>query len=274
MATLLGEQVGQTVGYRVRFEARVSAETKIEVLTEGILTRMLQEDNALEGVAAVLFDEFHERNLQADVALALARECQNILRPDLKLLIMSATLDVAGLSSLLADSDVVRSAGKMFPVEVFYRPSALDIPIWGKVASACKEALKAQPSGDILAFLPGQREIERCLETLEVAGTEAVILPLYGDLTPDAQQKALLPIHGRRKIILSTSIAETSLTIEGVTVVIDSGLARVPKFDPRSGFTRLVTQAISIDSATQRAGRAGRLGPGICYRLWSETNHA
>lgn len=274
MAQLLGETVGETVGYRVRFESKVSSKTRIEVLTEGILTRMLQDDNALEGVGLVIFDEFHERSLQADLALALARECQSVLRPDLRLLIMSATLDVAGLSSILDGSRVVRSQGKMYPVEVAYRPSAADVPVWVRVSSAVREALKTHATGDVLAFLPGQGEIERCRQLLEEAATGALILPLYGDLPQERQQEALMPVPGRRKVVLATSIAETSLTIEGVTVVVDSGLARVPRFDPRSGFTRLETQSISQDAATQRTGRAGRLAPGTCYRLWAEGTHA
>ena len=274
MAWLVGEDVGETVGYRVRFESKVSGKTRIEVLTEGILTRMLQDDNALEGVGLVIFDEFHERSLQADLALALARECQSVLRPDLRILIMSATLDVAGLASVLEGSRVVRSAGRMYPVFIQYRPSSADAPVWGSVASAVREALRVHPSGDVLAFLPGQGEIERCRKILEETVQDALILPLYGDLSAEAQQQALMPVPGRRKVVLATSIAETSLTIEGVAIVVDSGLARVPKFDPRSGFTRLETQPISQDAATQRAGRAGRLGPGTAYRLWAEGKQA
>jgi len=273
MAQLLGQHVGQTVGYRVRFEARVSAQTRIEVLTEGVLARLLQEDNALEGVGAVLFDEFHERSLQADVALALARECQSVLRPELRLLIMSATLDVAGLSGLLAGSRVVRSRGTLYPVQILYRPASPHTPLHERVAATIQEAFKRDTTGDILAFLPGQAEIEKCRQRLEANQLAAEVLPLYGDLPQEAQQRALMPMAGKRKVILSTSLAETSLTIEGVTVVIDSGQARVPRFDPRSGFTRLETQSISQDAATQRAGRAGRLAPGTCYRLYSEANH-
>ena len=274
MAQLLGEPLGQTVGYRIRFEAMVSAQTRIEVVTEGILTRMLQDDNALEGIGAVLFDEFHERSLQADLALALARECQSILRPELRLLIMSATLDVAGLSALLEGSAVVRSQGRMFPVELRYRPGLPDQPVWGLVASAVREALREQTDGDVLAFLPGQAEIERCRQILADTVPDVLALPLYGDLPLAAQQQALLPVPGKRKVVLATSIAETSLTIEGIVAVVDAGLARVPRFDPRSGFTRLDTAPISQDAATQRAGRAGRLRPGVCYRLWAEGTHA
>ncbi len=274
MAQLLGEPLGQTVGYRIRFEAKVSAQTRIEVVTEGILTRMLQDDNALEGVGTVVFDEFHERSLQADLALALARECQTILRPELRLLIMSATLDVAGLSALLAGSAVVRSQGRMYPVEVRYRPGLPDAPVWGQVAATVREALRELPTGDVLAFLPGQAEIERCRQILEESLPDVLTLPLYGDLPFAAQQQALLPVAGRRKVVLATSIAETSLTIEGIVAVVDAGVARVPRFDPRSGFTRLETAPISQDAATQRAGRAGRLRPGVCYRLWAEGTHA
>ena len=274
MASLIGEEVGQTVGYRVRFENKTSSATRLEVLTEGILTRMLQQDPSLEGVGLVIFDEFHERSLHADLALALCREMQQVVREDLKILIMSATLDGEQLSKLLGNAPIVTSSGRQHPIKQVYLGNDT-APIYQRMAFAIKKALKEE-TGDVLAFLPGMGEINRTFELLssELSTTDIALLTLYGDLSPKEQQAAIMPHpQGKRKVVLATSIAETSLTIEGVKVVIDSGLARVPKFDPRSGLTRLETIKVTVDAADQRAGRAGRLGPGVCYRLWSEGTH-
>ncbi len=269
MATLLNEPVGNRVGYRVRFENKVSDTTRLEVVTEGILTRMLQRDNALDGVGLVIFDEFHERSLQADLALTLCLQCQHILRDDLRLLIMSATLDEKALAEKL-NATVVSSLGRQFPVEVRYLGDRKDVHVSVPMAKAIRKAL-TEESGDVLAFLPGTGEIRRTVELLEEENLPALLFPLYGDLPFAKQQEAIVPDpQGRRKVVLTTSIAETSLTIEGIRVVIDSGLSRVPKFDPRSGLTRLETVRVTLDSANQRTGRAGRLAPGVCYRLWSE----
>ncbi len=273
MASLLEEPVGKTIGYRIRFENKVSAQTRIEIVTEGILTRMLQNDNALDGVGLVIFDEFHERSLQADLALALCYQMQQILRPDIRLLIMSATLDGAKLSSLLNNAPVLTSEGRQFPVTLHYIPTDEKTHIHISMARAIRKALMEQP-GDILAFLPGAGEIQRTQQLLEQEEFSAKIQPLYGDLSQQKQQEAILPdANGRRKIVLSTSIAETSLTIEGIKTVIDSGYARVPRFDPRSGLTKLETVRVTKDAADQRAGRAGRISSGACYRLWSEGSH-
>lgn len=269
MASLLEEEIGKTVGYRVRFENKISNQTRIEVVTEGILTRMIQRDNALEDVGLVIFDEFHERSLQADLALALSLQTQQVLRDDLRLLIMSATLDEKGLAEKLK-APVVSSQGKQYPVEVRYLGDAKDVHISVHMAKAIKKAWNEE-DGDVLAFLPGTGEIKRTVELLEQENLSALLFPLYGDLPFKKQQEAILPDpQRRRKIVLATSIAETSLTIEGIRVVIDSGLSRVPKFDPRSGLTRLETVRVTQDAADQRTGRAGRLTPGVCYRFWSE----
>jgi ATP-dependent helicase HrpB len=271
MAQLLGEGVGETVGYRIRFESKVSAGTRIEVLTEGILTRRLQTDPELKHVGLVIFDEFHERHLHADLALALCLDSQRGLREDLKILVMSATLDGEGISRLLNDAPLVTSAGRSFPVAVHYLPRDADGPLPPLVCDAVLRAFE-QHEGDILTFLPGAWEIRRTQELLaERLRGNAVVFPLYGDLPWEVQDRALRPADGRRKIVLATPIAETSLTIEGVRVVVDAGYARVPQFDPKSGLSRLTTVRISRASSEQRAGRAGRLAPGACYRLWSET---
>ena len=270
MAQLLGEKVGETVGYRIRFENQTSAQTRIEVLTEGILTRMLQHDNALEGVGLVIFDEFHERSLQADLALALSREAQAVLREDLRLLIMSATLEGEELSRLLGGAPIIRSEGRQYPVTLRYFPQEEREPIPLQVARAVRNGLRNE-SGDVLAFLPGTGEIRRTAELLEKEVGEVEVYPLYGDLPQQEQQQAILPHpQGKRKVVLATSIAETSLTIEGIGVVVDSGYSRIPRFDPQSGLTQLETVKVSADTADQRAGRAGRLGPGVAYRLWAE----
>jgi len=271
MSQLRNETVGAMVGYRIRFESKVSKTTRIEVLTEGILTRRLQNDPALEGVGLVIFDEFHERHLHADLALALCLDSQRGLREDLKILVMSATLDGAAVSRLLNDAPIINSEGRSYPVDVQYlaRDPEGRLPI--TVAAAVQRALEEQP-GDALVFLPGAREIRKTQEQLEpVLGNATEVLPLYGDLPWESQQRAILPGTGRRRVVLATPIAETSLTIEGVRIIVDAGFARVPQFDPVSGLTRLVTQRISRASAEQRAGRAGRTAPGVCYRLWSET---
>lgn len=267
MADLLGEPVGQTVGYQVRFERRVGPATRIEVLTEGILTRRLQQDPGLERVGLVLFDEFHERSLQADLGLVLCREVQQALREDLRILLMSATLDGEGLGRLL-QAPVFTVKGQLYPVEIRYLSRNPQGPLPRVVASAVSHAL-AQHEGDVLVFLPGVGEISRVQQLLAERHPEVRITPLYGDLPLSAQQAAILPDPTRRKVVLATSIAETSLTIEGIRVVVDSGYSRLPRFDASSGLTRLETLRVTRDAAQQRAGRAGRLGPGVCYRLWS-----
>ena len=272
MAATLGERVGETVGYRVRLASRVSAKTRIEVVTEGVFTRTILGDPGLEGVAAVLFDEFHERSLDADLGLAFARDAQSVLRPDLRLVVMSATLDPAPVAALLGDAPVIESRGRMFEVETRYLGRELAMRIEDQVVRAVRRAL-AEESGSLLVFLPGQGEIARVAERLrgDVKDPAVDIDPLYGALTPAAQDRAIAPAAaGRRKVVLATSIAQTSLTIEGVRVVIDCGLARVPRFDPASGLTRLETIRVSQAAADQRRGRAGRTEPGVCYRLWDE----
>lgn len=279
LASELGEKVGETVGYRIRLDSKVGPNTRIEVVTEGILARRLQDDPGLEGVGLVIFDEFHERSLDADLALALTLNARVLLRDDpLKLLLMSATLEGARLSSLLDDAPVVRSEGRMYPVaQRWGRPFQPGERIEPRVVQTVLQALDEEP-GSVLVFLPGQAEIRRVndalVEQLAERG-EVMLCPLHGELELSAQRAAIEPAPaGMRKIVLATNIAETSLTIEGVRVVVDAGLARVPRFDPGSGMTRLETRRISRASATQRAGRAGRLEPGACYRLWSEDQHA
>lgn len=273
MAVTLGEDVGQTVGYSVRFESRTSRRTRIHVVTEGVITRMMQPEKGLEETGLIIFDEFHERSLQSDLALALCLKLREERRPDLRILIMSATLDTGAVAKRLNHAPVVTSRGREYPVQLIYRPDTVEAHISIRVVAACRQAIREQ-QGDVLVFLPGSAEIRRTLEMLESECPEMLVLPLYGDLSFDAQQRAIVPDpQGRRKIVLATSIAETSLTIEGVSVVIDSGLSRVPRFDARTGLTRLTTVAVTRDAADQRAGRAGRLGPGVCYRLWSERSH-
>ncbi len=277
LASQLGERVGQTVGYRIRLESKVGPGTRIEVLTEGVLSRRLQEDPALEGVGLVIFDEFHLRTLEADLALALCLSSRELLREPsqpLKILLMSATLEGERLSRLLGDAPVLTSQGRMYPVsQVWGRPFQLGEALEPRIVQTCLQAL-AEQSGSILLFLPGQAEIRRVQRQLQeqlAESREILLCPLHGALDLAAQRAAIEPAPvGKRKLVLATNIAETSLTIEGVRVVIDAGLARVPRFDPATGMTRLVTQRISRASATQRAGRAGRLEPGVCYRLWSE----
>jgi ATP-dependent helicase HrpB len=282
MSQVLGETVGTTVGFRTRLETRVSAKTRIEVVTEGILTRWLQQDAALEGVGLLIFDEFHERSLQADLGLALSLDAQATLREDLKLLVMSATLDGTAVATLLNDAPIVTSEGRSYSVDV--RWSTQDIArgrstfaprIEERVASTILQALQEE-EGDVLTFLPGQGEIRRVQSALETRGlsNHVQVFALYGELTSELQDAALRPSPpGTRKIVLATNIAETSLTIEGVRVVIDSGLARRATFDPNCGMSRLETRRISRASADQRCGRAGRTAPGVCYRLWTRTEH-
>jgi len=272
MARSIGEEAGATVGYRTRLDTRVSSRTRIEVVTEGILTRMLSTDPALEEHGLVIFDEFHERSLHADLGLALTLESQAILRPELRILVMSATLDGERVSRVLGGAPVVSSVGRSFPVELRYATRRDDSHIENRVARAISDSLDTD-DGDVLVFLPGAGEIRR-VEAL-LTGSERVIVPLHGNLTPAQQDRALRPdTGGRRKVILATSIAETSLTIDGVRVVVDAGLSRVPRFSARTGMTRLETVRVSKASATQRAGRAGRQAPGVAYRLWSEPEQA
>ncbi len=273
MSYFLQEEVGHSIGYRIRFESRVSENTRIEVVTEGILTRMLQSDNELKGVAMVIFDEFHERSIHADLALALCRESQQVLRPDLKVLVMSATLDMPLLTRLL-NCKAATSDGRLFPVDISHEGDTDMMMMPEQCATVVKKASKAN-DGDILVFLPGQGEILKTEALLRKLLPDFLIMPLYGAMPFSKQQAAIFPHKsGKRKVVLATSIAETSLTIEGIKVVVDSGFGRTAKFDPKSGLTRLQTVQISKDSADQRAGRAGRLSAGVCYRMWSETTHS
>jgi ATP-dependent helicase HrpB len=269
MAALLGEAIGETVGYQVRFERRIGHRTRVEVVTEGILSRRIQGNPDLDGVGLLIFDEFHERSLQADLGLALALDAAAALRPDLRILIMSATLDAEPVARLLGGAPIVSAEGRGFPVEVRYAERAPRDPLLA-VESAVLGALQEQ-TGDLLVFLPGVGEIDRVRRRLaERLGDGVDVLPLHGTLPVEDQQRALVPIPGgRRRVVLATDIAETSVTIEGVTTVIDLGLARKPRFDPGSGLTRLVTEPIPLASAEHRAGRAGRLAPGLCLRLWN-----
>ncbi|MFN8390412.1 MAG: ATP-dependent helicase HrpB [Bdellovibrionota bacterium] len=272
MSDLIGEKLGQTVGYRVRFEGQVSAETRIEVVTEGILTRKIQEDPSLEGVGLIIFDEFHERSIHADLALALTLDSRSAFQPDLRVLIMSATLNTEGAAALLDNAPIVIGRGVPFPVQVSYLSEDPDQRELLSTAARTAARMYRQHEGDMLVFLPGVGEIKRVAEMLQndLQGEPVAIVELYGDLPFDKQRQALEPITGRRRIILATPIAETSLTIEGVRIVVDSGLAKLSRFELNTGSNRIVTERISSDSAEQRAGRAGRLGPGICQRLWSE----
>ncbi len=269
LAELIGEKVGETVGYRIRFETNVSESTKVEVVTEGILTRMLHGDNSLEGVGLVIFDEFHERSIHADVALALCRESQQVLRPDLKIMVMSATLNMPQLIQSLK-APVVESKGRQYPVDIEYAGDQDQFMIPEMTANTVVKASKAH-DGDILVFMPGQGEITKCAGILKSKLKGFSIHPLYGQLPYNKQKAAILPDRdGRRKVVLATNIAETSLTIEGIKVVVDTGFGRTMKWDPKAGLSRLETVQISKDSADQRAGRAGRLSPGVCYRMWSK----
>ena len=276
MAHTIGERVGETVGYRVRFGSKVSRATRIEVVTEGIFSRQILDDPELSDVAAVLFDEFHERSLDADIGLALARDAQTGLREDLRILVMSATLDGARVAKLLGDAAVIESEGRAFPVETRYLGRKADAPLERQMADAIAMALRADP-GSVLAFLPGTAEIRRTQNFLTERVHEASIeiVPLFGGLDASVQDRAIAPSpRGRRKVVLATSIAETSLTIEGVRIVVDSGMARVPRYEPDIGLTRLETVRASRAAVDQRRGRAGRTEPGVCYRLWDEPQTA
>ncbi|HTJ58432.1 MAG TPA: ATP-dependent helicase HrpB [Devosiaceae bacterium] len=274
MAATLGEEVGATVGYRVRLDARISKATRIEVVTEGVFSRMILDDPGLSGIAAVIFDEFHERNLEGDLGLALALDA-TALRPDLRLLVMSATIDAIGVARLLADAPVIASEGRAFPVETRHLPPAAGERLEDSVAAAVLRALDDE-GGSILAFLPGQAEIRRTEERLRDRVSATVDLaPLYGQLTSVEQDRAIDPAPpGRRKVVLATSIAQTSLTIEGVRIVVDGGFSRVPAYEPATGLTMLETRRVSRAAAEQRRGRAGRTEPGVCYRLWAEPQDA
>jgi ATP-dependent helicase HrpB len=276
MAKTLGERAGETVGYRVRFGSKVSRATRIEVVTEGIFSRQILDDPELNGVAAVLFDEFHERSLDADLGLALARDAQTGLREDLRILVMSATLDGARIARLLGDAPVVASEGRAFPVETRHLGRKPDAPLERQMADAIATALRADP-GSVLAFLPGAAEIRRTENFLRerVQDASVEIVPLFGSLDAAVQDRAIAPApKGTRKVVLATSIAETSLTIDGVRIVVDSGMARVPRYEPDIGLTRLETVRASRAAVDQRRGRAGRTEPGVCYRLWDEPQTA
>ncbi len=279
MAEMLGEEIGERVGYHIRGERKSSKKTQILVITEGILTRYLQRDPGLEDTALIIFDEFHERNLHSDLSLAFALQSQELLRDDLKILVMSATLDTRGLGELLENPEILTSEGRSYPVELSYRsPSSAPLSPRDMISEAFKTVMQAlrDDAGDILLFLPGEREIRelesRLAEYVKDTKADMAISPLYGNLSKEEQHRAILPAQ-KRKIVLATNIAETSLTIEGIRVVIDTGLERVARFDPASGMERLVTQKISRASADQRAGRGGRTAPGKCYRLWSLHEH-
>ncbi len=271
MASLLGEAVGQTVGYAMRMDRKIGPNTRIEVVTEGILVRRLQNDPELSDVALVIFDEFHERSLDADLGLALTLEARAALRDDLKVLVMSATLDGVAVASLLDNAPIVRSAGQSYPVTTRYLERSADSDIVAETVRMTRHVLREE-SGSVLVFLPGVGEIRRVAEALKTnVPSDVILAPLYGDLSPADQDQAIRPAaDGKRKIVLATSIAETSLTIDGVTIVIDSGRARSPVFDPTSGMSRLETIKVTASAAAQRRGRAGRTAPGVCYRLWTE----
>lgn len=272
MASMIGEEIGNTVGYRVRFDTKVSKNTRIEIITEGILERMLVEDPTLDGVEAVIFDEFHERSLSSDLTLALTREIQNVIRPDLKILVMSATIDAESLARKI-DALHLHSAGKCFDVRILYSEDFDFNDCAQAVARIVKKALR-EHEGNILAFLPGQGEILKCNDLLKETIEDVEILTLYGMLPPEQQQRVMMPTGGRRRVVLASPIAETSLTIDGISVVVDSGLYRTPVFEPSTGLSRLSTSRISMDMAAQRSGRAGRLMAGTCYRLWTKATES
>jgi ATP-dependent helicase HrpB len=272
MADTLGERVGATIGYRIRHDTRVGPGTRVEVVTEGVLTRMLRGDPGLDGTGLVVFDEFHERSIHADLGLALTLQSRAILRRDLRVLVMSATLEGGPVADLLGGAPIITSEGRSFPIETRHVPFREGIRVEARVAAAVRRALD-DDAGDVLAFLPGAAEIGRAERLLQ--NVDAQVIALHGSLPRERQDRALQPCaQGRRKVVLATSIAETSLTVDGVRVVIDGGLARVPRYSPRTGMTRLVTVRVSRASADQRRGRAGRQGPGVCYRLWSPTEEA
>lgn len=271
MADSINEKPGEQIGYSIRFESNVSNATKVEVVTEGLLARRILQDEFLEGVGLLIFDEFHERNLHADFALTLALEIRKLARPDLRILIMSATIDAGQLRSWIGKAEIINCEGRQYPITLNYVPENINQNLPRNCADLVLRAF-SETKGDILVFLPGAGEIKRTQELLETKSLHAVMHPLYGDLSFSDQQRALLPdSSGLRKIVLATSIAETSLTIEGITTVVDCGYSRIPHFDPETETDQLVTVRVSADTADQRAGRAGRLGPGTCYRMWSET---
>jgi ATP-dependent helicase HrpB len=271
MSSMLGEPVGTTVGFRTRTETRVGARTRVEVVTEGVLTRRLQRDPTLEDVGLIIFDEFHERSLVGDLGLALALHSRSLVRDDLRVLVMSATLDAVAVARLLGDADVVAAPGQVFPIATHYAPPRDPRSVEGATAATVRRTLAAS-EGDVLVFLPGTPEIHRVFDMLSRdLAADVDLVPLHGSLTSEAQDAAIAPpVAGRRRVVLATSIAETSLTIPGVRVVVDAGLARRPRFSPRTGMTRLETVRVSRATADQRRGRAGRTAPGICYRLWHE----
>ena len=273
MANMLGEGIGETVGYRIRFEQKTSNKTRLEVVTDGILTRLIHDDNSLEEIGLIIFDEFHERSIHADLAMALSKEIQGVLRQDLRILIMSATINMPELAKRLNAAEV-ESKGRMFPVEVNYEGD-FDLEILSDMLNQVVKKAVKNKDGDVLVFLPGQGEIQKCEVVLRRTLPEFRITPLYGQLPSSKQFSAIMPDKfGRRKIILATNIAETSLTVEGINIVIDSGLERIAKFNPKSGLSRLETVKISKESADQRKGRAGRLSDGVCYRLWSKISQS
>jgi ATP-dependent helicase HrpB len=272
MSELWGDDIGKTIGYRIRFENKITDSTRIEVVTEGILTRMIHSDNELKDVGMIIFDEFHERNIHADLAMALCREAQQILRPDLRIMVMSATLNMPQLTALLK-APVAVSEGRQYPVEVIYSGGQDERLLPEMTARTIIKAIN-EHDGDTLVFLPGEGEIRKCTELLKHDLRDFAIHPLYGVLPQSEQYRAIMPNkNGKRKIVLATSIAETSLTIEGIKIVVDTGYGRMSRFDPKSGLSRLETVQISKDSADQRAGRAGRLSAGVCYRMWTKATH-
>ncbi|HUJ42673.1 MAG TPA: DEAD/DEAH box helicase, partial [Opitutaceae bacterium] len=277
VADEIGEPLGRTVGYQIRLESRVSDVTRIRFVTEGILLRQMSFEPALRGVSTLVFDEFHERHLYGDISLARARQLQQSVRPDLKIIVMSATLDAGALRDYLAPCDVLASQGRVYPVHIEYLPRAVDFdrePVWEVAARACTQVAPGTP-GDLLVFMPGAYEISRTVQAVQGEKTlrDFIVLPLHGELPADAQDRAVAR-YDTRKIIVSTNVAETSLTIEGVTAVVDSGLARVARYDPHRGINTLLIEKISAASAEQRAGRAGRTAPGVCIRLWTEREQA
>lgn len=271
MAQQLNEPVGGTVGYRMRGDSRVSAQTRLEIITQGVLTRMLQDDPLLEGVAGIIFDEFHERSIEADLGLALSLDIQQSIRDDLRLIVMSATMDVAALKKVLGEeTPVIESTGRQFPVETYYRPASGDESVASAALRVVDEALARSDSRDLLVILPGMAEINQLVQALDNSPREIEVRALHGSMPIDIQQAALKPHAERQRVIVSTAIAESSVTVDGVNVVIDAGLERVPLFQPRTGLTYLTTRRVNRASADQRRGRAGRQYPGVCFRLWPQ----
>jgi ATP-dependent helicase HrpB len=277
VAEEMDSPLGDVVGYQIRLESRVSERTRIRFVTEGILLRQMSFDASLRGVSAIVFDEFHERHLYGDISLARALQIQQSTRPDLKIIVMSATLDAGVLRTYLAPCEVLVSQGRSFPVRIEFLPKAVDFerePVWDVAARECARVAEAT-SGDFLVFMPGAYEISRTVQAIQGARElrDFVVFPLHGELPPEQQDRAVSRYEAR-KIIVSTNVAETSLTIDGVTTVIDGGLARVARYDPHRGINTLLIEKVSVASADQRAGRAGRTAPGVCVRLWTEREHA